>query len=96
MRIVMAHNHGVKLQDGQRRRESAAIGANEALSLVTREASLPEPPEFDVEYEQIDQVADEKRIEEGFHVERDLNRVPSDKQKQKRGPGRPRKPAFAA
>lgn len=89
LRVVMAHNEGNKLIEGSRRRERAAIGANEALKLATAQANVPEPPEFDVEFEQMTQTeAGEDRIEAGYHVVRDLADVPA---AAKRGPGRPKK-----
>jgi hypothetical protein len=90
--IVKSNNMGIKIHEGEVRRERAAIGVNEALNIQAREAQLPPPPEFDVEFEQMEQFNDEPRLEKGFHVKRDLAEVPPDVIK-KRGPGRPRKAA---
>ena len=93
-RMVIAHNQGMKLEEGAERRERAAIGANAALSLAAQNADLPEPQKLDVEFEQMDDVQGENRIESGFHVERNLAAVPPRAKKPKVPPrpvGRPRK-----
>jgi hypothetical protein len=86
MRHVMAHNMGIKIEEGDERRERAAVGANEALDIAAQRSGVPDPRQFDVEFEQMELTADEKRVEQGFHVNRDPTQAP-----QKRGPGRPRK-----
>lgn len=78
MKAIMAHNLQVKVKEGKTRRERAAIGANEALNLAAQNVDLPPPGEFDTEIEQMEQSSDEKRIEVGFHVKRDLSEVPSE------------------
>jgi hypothetical protein len=62
---VVQHNSGVKLADGAKRRERAAVAANEALK-----SKIDDTPQvFDVEFEQ-EEVSDldEKAIAQGFHV----------------------------
>lgn len=78
VRALVAHNLQAKVEEGEMRRERAAIGANEALSNAVQNAELPPPPEFDLEVEQMEQTSDEKRIEKGFHVKRELKEVPSE------------------
>jgi hypothetical protein len=89
IQTVMEHNMGIKMNEGQRRREAAAIGANQSLALAAQTANVPDPRQFDVEYEQMELTSDEKRLEQGFHVVKDMAEVPATKVK--RGPGRPRK-----
>lgn len=72
------HNLAVKMKEGERRREAAAIGANEALKNTISDSELPPPPQFDVEIEQMEQFQDEKRVEEGFHVKQRLDEVPAE------------------
>lgn len=65
LRAVVAHNSGVKVDEGKDRRKKAAIAASSALV----EQVAEQPPLFEVEIEQLDvSEADEKRIEEGFRV----------------------------
>ena len=84
IRAVHAHNQQIRMEEGSKRRERAAIGANEALNLAASNAELPPPSEFDLEFEQMDQFQDEKRIEQGFHVKRNLEEVPAETVRSKR------------
>lgn len=78
IRVLIAHNQEVKIEEGEKRRERLAIAANEQLNAQARQADLPPPPEFDLEIEQMEQTSDEDRIEKGFHIKRDLKEVPSE------------------
>ena len=78
LRALVAHNAQVKVAEGDQRRQRAAIGANEALKVATANAEIDPPSEFDLEFEQMEQAADESRIEQGFHVKANLAEVPSD------------------
>lgn len=79
---VVAHNKGIKLESGAKRREQAAIAANQALVNNTGEES----PVFEVAYEQETlSDLDESRIEEGFKV---VN--------EKKGPPPPSRPRRVA
>lgn len=64
-----AHNTGVRTGVGTKRREAAAVAANQVLALTVQDA----PKVFDIEFEQ-EEVSElgEKSITQGFHVVNNL------------------------
>ncbi len=84
IRIVDAHNTGILRNDGQQRREAAAIAAQSALNAEASTINIPNAP-FEATIEQEDAPEnDEKRVEEGYRIVDKENQVPDHHRRKRR------------
>lgn len=76
IRVVDAHNTGVLRNDGQQRREAAAIAAQGALQSEASTINIPSAT-FEATIEQEDAPEnDEKRVEEGYRIVDKESQIP--------------------
>lgn len=76
IRRVVAHNSGVMLDQGRQRREASAVAANDALNVqAATEGIVANTFEASVEQLEVSDM-DEKSIDEGYRVTKNLTEVP--------------------
>lgn len=76
IRAAVRHNDGIRIKEGNVRRENAAVAA----------ASVAKTEDFTVEIEQEPGESEGPTLEQGFHVVKDANEVPRGRRGHAKGP----------